>query len=70
MQTKFNSLQAAEEYLFNNKYKQQDRFLVKNDKAYIYKHRNKKKYIHLSSKVEYIDSDTMDRGVVWTMEAF
>ena len=69
MQTRFTNLQAAEEYLYGNSYKKTDSFLAKKDKAYIYKHRNKKKFIYVSSEMTYLNSDTMDRGVIWTLEA-
>tara|TARA_R110002020_G_scaffold67682_1_gene177574 strand:- start:34340 stop:34552 length:213 start_codon:yes stop_codon:yes gene_type:complete len=69
MQTRFTNLQAAEEYLYDNSYKKTESFLAKNDKAYIYKHRKKKKFIYVSSEMTYLNSDTMDRGVIWTLEA-
>tara|TARA_R100001530_G_scaffold5793_2_gene7056 strand:- start:224 stop:436 length:213 start_codon:yes stop_codon:yes gene_type:complete len=70
MQIKFNSLDQAQKHLIVLKYFRKDSFLSKNERAYIYKHKNKKKYIYLSSKVDYINGDTMDRGVVWKLEAF
>ena len=70
VKTKFNNLKSVEQYLLDNKYKKKDSFIVKNDRSYIYKHRNKNRFIHVSSKVDYINVDTMDRGVVWTLTAF
>ncbi len=70
MQIKFNSLDQAQKHLIGLKYFRKDSFLSKNERAYIYKHKNKKKFIYLSSKVDYINEDTMDRGVVWKLEAF
>lgn len=68
MQITFNNLDSARHYLKGLKYFKKDSFVCKNERAYIYKHQNKKKYVYLSSKVDYINKDTMDRGVVWKLE--
>ena len=66
---KFTSLDQAQEYLTGLKYFRKDSFVCKGDRAYVYKHKSRKKFIYLSSKVDYLDEDTMDRGTVWTLEA-
>lgn len=70
MKIKFTNLQLAQEHLKSSKYRLQDRFVVKSDRCYIYKHRTKKKYVKLSSKLEYLNEGTLVRGTMWTAEYF
>jgi len=70
MKIKFTNLQLAREHLKSSRYRLQDRFVVKRDRCYIYKHRIKKKYVRLSSQIEYLNEDTLDRGTMWTAEDF
>tara|TARA_R110000744_G_scaffold37889_2_gene86646 strand:- start:703 stop:915 length:213 start_codon:yes stop_codon:yes gene_type:complete len=70
MQSKFTNMRAAQDYLKENKYNMQDIFSIKSDRTYIYKHKSKRKYIKLAGEVRYLNNDTMDRGLVWILEAF
>ena len=73
MQTSFNTLEQAHNYIKGLNYKlnkDRNKFVFKSEKAFIYKHRTKRKYIYLSPSFEYLSADTMDRGTVWKLESF
>jgi len=73
MQIKFNTLEQAQKYIWDLSYrlnKNKNKFVFKGEKAFIYKHRTKRKYIYLSPSLEYLNTDTIDRGTIWKLEAF
>ena len=67
---KFTSVQSAQNYLRSKKYHMSERFSIKGDRAYLYKKRSTPKFLYLQSRVDYLDSNSMDRGVVWIVDTF
>ena len=47
-----------------------ERFSIKGDRAYLYKKRSSPKFLYLQSRVDYLDGNSMDRGVVWIVDTF
>lgn len=67
---RFKSKLSAKAYLKDNKYRLSERFSVKGDRAYLYKKRSSPKNLYLYGCTDYLDNNSMDRGVVWFIKTF
>ena len=65
---KFNSFSSASLYITKLGYVLTDSHSFKTEGAYFYRHKySKNKHIYLNKKIDYVDNDSLNRGVVYTL---
>ena len=68
--TTFKDFSKANEYIRELGYVLKGKDCVKEDKSFIYKHRQSKRYIYLKSSFDFVDAGSMDKCVRWTIQKF
>ena len=68
--TTFKDFSKANEYIKELGYVLKGRDCVKEDKSFLYKHRQSKRYIYLKSSFDFVDAGSMDKGVRLPIQKF
>ena len=65
---RFNSYNNASEYIYKLGYVLAETHSNKSEAAYFYRHKySKYKHLYLTKEVGYLNKDSMDRGLVYTL---
>ena len=64
----FTTLEKAKAYVKELGYSLKDSHQFKEDRSFIFKHKHSKKHLYLRSTWQYLDSNSLDMGTVWTLQ--
>ncbi len=67
---KFTSFDKAQQYINELGYTFKARDSFKEDKSYLYQNRKSKRHMFLKSNYDFLSVDSMEMGVIWTVQRF
>ena len=67
---KFNNFVKAEQYIEEIGYVLKESNQFKEDRSFVYQKPRSKQYVYLRSTFDYLNTNTMEMGTVWTLQQF
>lgn len=67
---KFNNFVKAEQYIEELGYVLKESNQFKEDRSFVYQKPRSKQYVYLRSTFDYLNTNTMEMGTVWTLQQF
>ena len=67
---KFNSFDKAQRYITELGYSLKQSNQFKEDRSFVYQKKRTKNFIYMRSTFDYLNTNTLEMGTVWTIQQF